>query len=136
MTDRIYESFAKQALMATFGAKITALSPGQIELTAPILPLAHQQHGVGHAGLTFALADTAGGYAALSLMEEGREVMTVEAKINLLAPARGEKLIARANVVRAGRRLTVVRAEVFAVENGTETCIAALQGTMIAVDPA
>ena len=136
MTNRIYDSFAKQTLMATFGAKITALSPGRIELTAPILPIAHQQHGVGHAGLTFALADTAGGYAALSLMPEGREVMTVEAKINLLAPARGEKLIARGEVVRAGRRLTVVRAEVFAVENGAETCIAALQGTMIAVDPA
>lgn len=136
MTNRIQDSFSKQALMATFGAQITALSPGRVEITAPILPLAHQQHGVGHAGLTFALADTAGGYAALSLMPEGREVMTVEAKINLLAPARGEKLIARGEVVRAGRRLTVVRAEVFAVENGAETCIAALQGTMIAVAPA
>jgi len=136
MTNRIQDSFSKQALMATFGAQITALSPGRVEITAPILPLAHQQHGIGHAGLTFALADSAGGYAALSLMPEGREVMTVEAKINLLAPARGEKLIARGEVVRAGRRLTVVRAEVFAVENGAETCIAALQGTMIAVAPA
>jgi uncharacterized protein (TIGR00369 family) len=133
---RIYDSFAKQALMTTFGAEITAISPGKLEITAPILPLAHQQHGVGHAGLTFALADTAGGYAALSLFPDGREVMTVEAKINLLAPARGEKLIARGEVVRSGRRLTVVRADVFAVENGGETCIAVLQGTMIAVDPA
>lgn len=135
-TNRVYDSFEKQALMATFGAKITALSPGRLEITAPILPLARQQHGVGHAGLTFALADTAGGYAALSLMPEGHEVMTVEAKINLLAPARGEELIARGEVVRAGRRLTIVRADVFAVENGVETCIAILQGTMIAVDPA
>ena len=70
------------------------------------------------------------------LMPEGREVMTVEAKINLLAPAKGEALIARAEVVRTGRRLSVVRADVFARENGVETCIAVLQGTMIAVDPA
>jgi uncharacterized protein (TIGR00369 family) len=132
----IYASFAKQSLMATFGAEITALSPGKVEITAPILPLAHQQHGVGHAGLTFALADTAAGYAALSMMEDGREVMTVEAKINLLAPARGENLIARGEVIRAGRRLTIVRADVFAQENGNETCVAVLQGTMIAVDPA
>ena len=134
-SSRVYASFAKQALMATFDAKLTALAPGKVEITAPILPLARQQHGVGHAGLTFALADTAGGYAALSLMAEGLEVMTVEAKINLLAPARGESLIARAEVVRAGRRLTVVRADVFALENDTETCIAVLQGTMIAVAP-
>jgi uncharacterized protein (TIGR00369 family) len=133
--DRVYDSFAKQALMATFAAEITDLSAGKVEITAPILPLAHQQHGVGHAGLTFALADTAGGYAALTLFPEGREVMTVEAKINLLAPARGEKLIARGEVLRAGRRLTVVRADVFALDQGKETCIAVLQGTMIAVDP-
>lgn len=133
---RIHDSFAKQSLMATFAAEITDLSAGKVEITAPILPLAHQQHGVGHAGLTFALADTAGGYAALTLFPQGQEVMTVEAKINLLAPARGEKLIARGEVVRTGRRLTVVRADVFALENGTETCIAVLQGTMIAVNPA
>jgi uncharacterized protein (TIGR00369 family) len=133
---RISESFAKQALMQTFGAKITAQSPGKLEITAPILPLARQQHGVGHAGLTFALADTAAGYAALSLFPTGREVMSVELKINLLAPARGEKLIARGEVLRAGRRLSVVRADVFAMENGKETLVAALQGTMIAVDPA
>jgi uncharacterized protein (TIGR00369 family) len=118
---RVYDSFSKQALMATFGAEITALSPGKVEITAPILPLALQQHGVGHAGLTFALADTAGGYAALSLMPEDREVMTVEAKINLLAPAKGDRLIARAEVIRAGRKLTVVRADVFAVHNAEET---------------
>jgi uncharacterized protein (TIGR00369 family) len=135
MTDRIHQSFARQSLMATFGAKLTHIAPGRVEITAPILPLATQQHGVGHAALTFALADTAGGYAALTLMAEDREVMTAEAKINLLAPAKGDKLIARGEVVRAGRRLTVVRADVFAVEGGRETCIAVLQGTMVPVDP-
>lgn len=133
---RIQHSFDTQALMATFGARITAQSPGKIEISAPILPLATQQHGVGHAGLTFSLADTAAGYAALSLMPEGREVMSAEAKINLLAPAMGELLIARAEVIRSGRRLSVVRADVFALRDGQETCIAILQGTMIPVDPA
>jgi uncharacterized protein (TIGR00369 family) len=94
-----------------------------------------QQHGAGHAGLTFALADTAAGYAALTLMPPGREVMTVEAKINLLAPALGDRLIARGRVLRAGRRLVVVTAEVAAVAAGQETMIALLQGTMIPVDP-
>lgn len=135
MENRIKTSFAKQALMATFGAEITSVSAGRVEITAPILPIATQQHGVGHAGLTFALADTAAGYAALTMMQEGREVMTAEAKINLIAPATGDKLIARGEVIRAGRRLVVVRADVFALRDGTETCIAILQGTMIPVDP-
>tara|TARA_R110002124_G_scaffold266055_1_gene432985 strand:+ start:253 stop:666 length:414 start_codon:yes stop_codon:yes gene_type:complete len=133
---RIQRSFDAQALMATFNARITAHSAGKVEISAPILALATQQHGVGHAGLTFALADTAAGYAALTLMPEGREVMTVEAKINLLAPASGDLLIARGEVVRSGRRLSVVRADVFAVRNGVETLIAILQGSMIPVDPA
>jgi uncharacterized protein (TIGR00369 family) len=137
MTDpRIQRSFDAQALMATFGAKITAQSPGKVEISAPILPIATQQHGIGHAGLTFALADTAAGYAALTLMPADREVMTAEAKINLLAPAMGEMLIARGEVVRSGRRLSVVRADVFALQNGVETCIAILQGTMVPVAPA
>jgi len=132
---RIQRSFDAQALMTTFGARITAQSAGKVEISAPILPLATQQHSVGHAGLTFSLADTAAGYAALTLMPEGREVMTAEAKINLLAPAHGDMLIARGEVVRAGRRLTVVRADVFALRDGVETCIAILQGTMVSVDP-
>ena len=134
MTDRIRQSFAAQSLMTTLEARITALAPGMVEITAPILPGGRQQQGAGHAGVTFALADTAAGYAALSLMPEDREVMTVEAKINLLAPAMGEALVARGRVVKAGRRLTVVVAEVFVVSDGTETCIAILQGTMIPMD--
>jgi uncharacterized protein (TIGR00369 family) len=134
MSDRILRSFAAQSLMTTLEARITGLEPGRVEITAPILPGGRQQQGAGHAGVTFALADTAAGYAALSLMPEDREVMTVEAKINLLAPAMGEALVARGRVVKAGRRLTVVVAEVFVVSDGTETCIAILQGTMIPMD--
>jgi uncharacterized protein (TIGR00369 family) len=136
MSDRILRSFAAQSLMTTLEARITGLEPGRVEITAPILPGGRQQQGAGHAGVTFALADTAAGYAALSLMPEDREVMTVEAKINLLAPAMGEALVARGRVVKAGRRLTVVTAEVFAVSDGRETCIALLQGTMIPMDKA
>lgn len=133
---RIRASFARQSLMATFGAEVLAVAPGAVDLAAPLTPAVRQQHGAGHAGLTFALADTAAGYAALTLMPEGREVMTVEAKINLLAPALGDRLIARGRVLRAGRRLVVVTAEVSAVTREAEAVIAILQGTMIPVDPA
>jgi uncharacterized protein (TIGR00369 family) len=133
---RIADSFARQGLMQTLGARLIAAADGTCRIEAPILPGATQQHGAGHAGLTFALADTAAGYAALTLMPEGREVMTVEAKINLIAPAIGDRLQARGRVVKAGRRLTVVTAEVFALKGGQETCIAILQGTMLPVDPA
>lgn len=135
MDQRIRDSFARQSLMATFGAALAEIAPGRVTLTAPILPLALQQHGAGHAGLTFALADSAAGYAALTLMPEGSEVMTAEAKINLLAPCIGQGLIARGEVAKSGRRLTVCRAEVFALQDGEETCIALLQATMIGVLP-
>lgn len=135
MHDRIHDSFARQGLMQSFGAELGTIAPGRVEIVAPIRPEASQQHGAAHAGLTFALADSAAGYAALTLMPEGREVMTVEAKINLIAPALGESLIARGEVAKAGRRLTVCRAEVFARRDGRETCVAMLQATMIAVDP-
>lgn len=130
---KIRESFARQSLMQTFGAEISEVSPGRVVLEAPILPGARQQHGAGHAGLTFSLADVAAGYAALTMMPEGSEVMTAEAKINLLAPAIGERLIARGEVAKAGRRLTVCRSEVVAVTDGREVTVALMQATMIAV---
>lgn len=133
---RVRASFARQGLMTTFGATLDRIAPGEVWLTAPILPLAHQQHGAVHAGMTFALADSAAGYSALTLLPEGREVMTVEAKINLIAPALGERMLARGRVVKAGRRLVVVTAEVSVLRGGQETVVAILQGTMIPVDPA
>jgi uncharacterized protein (TIGR00369 family) len=130
---KVRESFTRQRLMTTFGAEITDLSPGRCEITAPILPLARQQHDVGHAGLTFALGDTAAGYAALTLMANEAEVMTAEMKVNLLSPAKGDRLIATGRVVKAGRRLTVVTAEVEVEEAGERRLIAVLQGTMVPV---
>lgn len=140
---RIRDSFGRQSMMATFGAEIVALATGECRIAAPILPGALQQHGFGHAALTFALGDTAAGYAALGLMAAGAEVLTAEMKVNLLAPARGDRLEAHGRVVRSGRRLVVVTAEVWAVgpaiarENPAarggrrHTIIAIFQGTMI-----
>ncbi|WP_193141821.1 MULTISPECIES: PaaI family thioesterase [unclassified Meridianimarinicoccus] len=137
VAEAIRASFVRQTLMQNFGAQLTGLAPGHCEITAPILPTALQQHGHGHAGLTFALGDSAAGYAALGILPEGSEVMTVEMKINLLAPARGKALIATGKVIRAGRRLTVVQASVAALrEDGSTVEIALLQGTMIPVPPA
>lgn len=131
--DRIRSSFGAQSLMETFGAELGVIERGHVEITAPILPGTLQQHGYAHAGLTFSLGDSAAGYAALSVMPEGAEVMSVEIKINLLAPAEGERLIAVGKVVKPGRRLVVVSAEVFAENAGTRKQVALLQGTMIPV---
>lgn len=131
--DRIRKSFAAQSMMHTLGATLGRLSAGQVEIEAPILTGSRQQHGFGHAGLTFAIGDSAAGYAALSVMPQDTEVLTTEMKINLLAPAKGDKLIARGAVVKAGRRLVIVRADVFALEDGQETHIAMMTGTMMPV---
>lgn len=137
--DRIRASFARQGMMATLGAAIDAIAPGRVALTAPLTPAVSQQHGAGHAALAFALGDSAAGYAALTLLPEGVEVMTAEIKIHLLRPATGARLIARGEVVKPGRRLIVVRADVAAVAaaatGGAETLVATLLGTMVPVDP-
>ena len=132
--DRIAASFARQGMMRTLGARLEDIAPGRVVISAPITPEVGQQHGVAHAGLTFAIGDSAAGYSALSLMDETAEVMTVEMKINLLAPADGTRLIATGEVVKPGRRLVIVRATV-AVErtDGTSRDVALLQGTMIPV---
>lgn len=136
--ERVRDSFARQSLMATFGAEITDLGPGHCVISAPIGQNLRQQQGFGHAGLTFALGDTAAGYAALTQMADGCEVLTVEMKINLIAPAAGARLIATGRVAKAGRRLTVVTAEVEAEAEpgGSRRTIALLQGTMIPVEAA
>lgn len=132
---RIRSSFERQSMMATLGVRLLSVSPGGCVLRAPIAAHVLQQQGAAHAALAFALGDSAAGYAALSLMPEGVEVMTVEMKINLLAPAIGEALEAIGRVVRTGRRLSVVSAEVFAVTGAVRKSVALLQGTMIPVDP-
>lgn len=130
---KLATSFARQNLMQTIGAELVQIDVGRVVIAAPILPQMRQQHGFAHAALTFALGDSAAGYAALSLMDEQDEVLTAEMKINLLAPAAGDRLIATGTVIRAGRRLSVVSASVIAVTGTKETEIAILQGTMLPV---
>lgn len=130
----ILDSFARQGLLRTMGARLDRLERGLVVLSMPITPSVSQQHGVAHAGASFSLGDSASGYAALSMMDAGAEVMTVEMKINLIAPAAGLRLIATGEVVKAGRRLSVTRCTVQALaEDGGLRDVALLQGTMIPV---
>lgn len=133
MQSRIRDSFARQAMMTTLGAELSDISEGRVVITAPILPTSTQQQGFGHAGLTFSIGDSAAGYSALTMMPAGQEVLTTEMKINLLAPARGDFLRATGKVIRAGKRLVVVTAEVEAIVGDQATTIAILQGTMVPV---
>jgi uncharacterized protein (TIGR00369 family) len=130
---RIRTSFDKQTLMATLGANIEDVQSGRVSIRAPLAPHVLQQHGFGHAGLTFAIGDSAAGYSALTLFDPETEVLTAEIKINLLAPAKGEFLIARGRVIKLGRRLCVVASDIFAYDAGKETLIAIMQGTMVPV---
>lgn len=127
MMSRVSDSFDSQTMMQTFGAKLTSVEHGRVEITAPILAGSKQQHGFAHAALTFALGDSAAGYAALSIMAPEYEVLTSEMKINLLAPGRIGPLRAVGTVEKSGKRLVIVRADIF---DGDEK-IAILQGTMI-----
>ncbi len=128
---KVRASFARQTMMETLGAELTAVDDGKVQITAPILPGSQQQHGAAHAALTFAIGDSAAGYAALTLFELDAEVLTAEMKINLLRPAVGDRLVAEGSVVKAGRRLCVVQARVFAETGSDRKEVALLQGTMI-----
>ena len=130
---RIRDSFGRQTMMQTLGATIDSVAEGRVVIVAPILPSSLQQQGAGHAGLTFSIGDSAAGYAALTVLPEGAEVMTVEMKINLMAPAIGDRLVAEGRVIRAGRRIVVVAADVFSEVAGARKHVAMLQGTMIPV---
>ncbi len=131
---RIRESFAKQGLMSTLGATLSHVSPGRVEIVLRPGPQVSQQHGFVHAGAVSAIADSAAGYAALSTMPEDRGVLTTEFKINLVAPAAGERIVARGAVVKAGRTLTLAQSEVFAESEGRERLIALLTATLMAIE--
>ncbi len=128
---RVRHSFSRQGLMATLGARIASLAPGACEIRAPYRSELSQQDGYFHAGVTGAIADSACGYAAFSLMPSSAAVLTVEYKLNLVAPARGSELVARAQVIRSGRTLTTCRAEVHCIADGKELLCAAMLSTII-----
>jgi uncharacterized protein (TIGR00369 family) len=131
---RVRASFAQQGLMATLGATLELVEPGEVHIALPFSPALSQQHGFLHAGATTAIADSANGYAALSLTPPGSDVLAVEFKINLLAPARAPRLVAKGRVLRAGRRLTVCFAEVLAVGGAGGELVATMLST-ISVKP-
>jgi uncharacterized protein (TIGR00369 family) len=132
--DRIRSSFAKQGLMTTLGATLGRVEPGHVEIALRPDTVNSQQHGFVHAGAVSAIADSAAGYAALSLMPAGRGVLTMEYKINLLAPAQGDRIVARGRVIKAGRTLTLAQAEVFTQTGGQEKLVAFLTATMMTVE--
>lgn len=122
--EAVERGFAKQGFMRTLGARLTMIDDGRCEIRLPHDSGLTQQHGLFHGGVVATLADNAGGIAAYSLMEGDRQPLTIEFKINLLAPAKGTELIARGEVLRAGRSLSHTRADVFSIENGAELLVA------------
>lgn len=130
---RVRRSFARQNLMKTIGAEMTRVAPGEVEIELPFRSDLTQQHGYLHAGIVTSIMDSACGYAAMTLLPESAEVLSVEYKINLLSPARGERIIARGRVRRAGRKLSVCAGDAFAIIEGKEKTIATMLATMIAI---
>jgi uncharacterized protein (TIGR00369 family) len=132
--DRVRASFARQRMMQTLGVEITRLAPGEIELAMPYEAAFTQQHGFIHAGIMATVLDSACGYAAFSLMPTDAAVLTVEFKTNLLAPAKGERFLFRAHVVKPGRTLTICDGQAFALENlADERLVATMNGTLMAL---
>jgi len=128
----VAHSFAQQPIMNLIGARLSLVEPGVIEITLPYRADLAQQHGYLHAGVVTTIADSACGYAAFTLMPAGSNVLSVEFKVNLLRPAQGVEFVARAEVIKAGRTLTVVRADVFGIAaNDDKELVATMQGTMI-----
>jgi uncharacterized protein (TIGR00369 family) len=117
---RVRDSFGRQPFMEHLGARLTALAPGFCEITVDYRKALTQQHGFIHGGVLASIADSAAGYAAFSLMPADASILTVEYKLNLLRPGQGEAIIARARVLKPGRTLTVVQADVFARRAGGE----------------
>ena len=130
---RLRASFQRQQVMATLGARLTRVAPGETDIELPFRSDLTQQNGFLHAGIVTTILDSACGGAALSLMPAEAGVLSIEFKTNLLAPARGELLIARARVVRAGRTITVCQADGVMVDGGREVHVATMTATMMTV---
>jgi uncharacterized protein (TIGR00369 family) len=127
---RVRASFVRQGVMATLGAELADVAPGRVTIGLPIEPRLSQQHGFLHAGVVVTALDSACGYAALTLMPADAEVLTVELKVNLLAPASGKRLVAEGHVVRGGRTLTVCRGDAFA-EGAERVHVATMLATIV-----
>ena len=128
---RVRESFSRQGLMKHLGAELVEVEPGQATIRVTFRDELTQQHNYFHAGVSGAIADSACGYAAYTLMPTGSSVLTVEYKMNLLAPAEGDELTARARVLRSGRTLKVCAADVYATKNGKGVHCATMLATIM-----
>lgn len=130
---RVRESFSQQKVMSELGATLTQVRPGSVEITLPYQEQLTQHHGFIHAGIVATVLDSACGYAALSLMPADASVLTVEFKINLLAPAVGDTLVAKGEVLRPGRTVTVCKGAATAIRAEGEELVAAMQATIMAI---
>ena len=128
---RARDSFARQGIMATLGAELLRVAPGEVEIAVAHRAGLTQQHGYFHAGVTATIADSAGGYAGFTLMPEDSSVLTVEFKLNLLAPADGARLVAKGRVLKPGRTLVVTRADILVERDGAEHLCATMLQTLM-----
>jgi uncharacterized protein (TIGR00369 family) len=133
--NRIRESFARQSAMQTLGIRMERVAPGEVDLAMPHSKTFTQQHGFMHAGAITTALDTACGYAALSVMPVSADVLTIEFKTNLLAPARAVSYAVRARVVKAGRTIVVCEGQAFGVDEAGETLVATMSATMMTLLP-
>ncbi|MGD9872543.1 MAG: PaaI family thioesterase [Thauera sp.] len=130
---RVRNSFGLQRAMALIGAELAVVEPGFAEIHLPLKPEITQQHGFIHGGVVGMIADSAAGYAANTLTAADTSVLTVEYKLNLIAPADGERLVARGEVIKPGRTLIITKAEVFAIRDERWTLCALMQQTIMAM---
>ena len=128
---KVAKSFESQTFMKTIGAKLDSVDEGRVVISVELKPSMMQQHGFGHAGVTFSIGDSAAGYAALTKMGKNQEVLTSEMKIHLMSPADGKILKAVGSVLKAGRRLLVVQSNIYSADDKNEKLIATMLGTMV-----
>ena len=131
---RVRGSFARQGLMGLIGGRLTRVDPGAVDIELPFSPEISQQHGFFHGGAIASIADSAGGYAALTLFESTDAVLTVEFKVNFCAPAKGDRLEAQGRVIKPGRTLTLTDIEVYAHDGERRTLCAKMQQTMMRLE--
>ena len=128
---KISQSFEQQAFMKTLGAQLDLVEHGKVIISVRLKRSMMQQHGFGHAGVTFSIGDSAAGYAALTQMDENQEVLTSEMKIHLLSPANGKILKAVGSVLQSGKRLIVVQSDIYSISGEKEKMVATMLGTMV-----
>lgn len=131
--ERIRQSFARQGAMATLGAELTRISQGVVEIELPFEAKLTQQHGILHAGVISAALDTACSYAAYSLIEPAASVLTIEFKVNLMSPGRGERFLFRGEITKPGSTIIVADGRAYALTDGPAKLIASMTSTLMVI---